>query len=193
LYDSDELKIATNGPIPLPPRMRDTHKGNYGKVLFIAGSSHYLGAPYFAALSFLKAGGGLSFLATPESVAPFVGIKGSEIIFVPQKATAAGSISVANKEQLLEFSEKVDLVVIGPGVSLNEETQGLVRELAAEIQKPLLIDGDGITAIADDPECIKKRNAANHSDTAFGRNGADNQKRDRGNLSKQNQCAARHG
>ncbi|MHA1280545.1 MAG: NAD(P)H-hydrate dehydratase [Candidatus Helarchaeota archaeon] len=159
IYDSDQLRIATNDPIPIPPRSKDSHKGNYGKVLFIAGSSNYLGAPYFAALSFLKAGGGLSFLATPEDVSAFIGNKGSEIVFVPQKSTSSGSISLENKQQLLQFSENTDMVVIGPGLSLNEETQTLVRELSTEINKPLLIDGDGITAVANDLVTIKKRKA----------------------------------
>ena len=159
MQDSDHLKIATNDPKPIPARNKDTHKGSYGKVLFLAGSSNYLGAPYFAALSFLKAGGGLSYLATPASLAAFIGNKGSEIVFVPLKSTNSGSISLENKQQLLQFSENVDMVVIGPGLSLNNETQTLVRELSAEIRKPLLIDGDGITAIANDWECIKKRKA----------------------------------
>jgi len=160
LYNSSEIKTATNDPLPLLPRLNDTHKGSYGKTLFIAGSANYLGAPYFAAMSFLKAGGGLSFLAAPEPVAPFIGNKGSEIIFVPQKATASGSIAFENKNKILEFCTKADLVVMGPGLSLNEETQKLVRALAAEISQPLLIDGDGLTAIAADLSCIKKRKAA---------------------------------
>jgi len=159
MQNSDHLKIATNDPEHISARGKDTHKGNYGKVLFIAGSANYLGAPYFAALSFLKAGGGLSFLATPGNVAAFIGNKGSEIVFVPQENTSSGSISFENKQQLLQFSESVDMVVIGPGLSLNEETQNLVRELSIEIGKPLLIDGDGITAVANDWECIKKREA----------------------------------
>ena len=48
------------------------------------------------------------------------------------------------------------MVVLGPGLSLDEETQQLVRELAAEINKPLLIDGDGLTAMSKDLEVIKK-------------------------------------
>ena len=159
MQNSDHLKIAINDPKPILSRNKDTHKGNYGKVLFIAGASNYLGAPYFAALSFLKAGGGLSYLATPSNIAPFIGNKGSEIVFVQQKNTTSGSISSENKQQLLQFSENVDMVVLGPGLSLNKETQSLVRELSAEIDKPLLVDGDGITAIANDLDCIKKRKA----------------------------------
>ena len=68
MQNSDQLKITTNDPRPIPVRSKNTHKGNYGKVLFIAGASNYLGAPYFSALSFLKAGGGLSYLATPENL-----------------------------------------------------------------------------------------------------------------------------
>jgi NAD(P)H-hydrate epimerase len=159
LQNMDELKIAVNDPKPVPERKKDSHKGNYGKTLFIAGSSNYFGAPYFAALSFLKAGGGLSFLATPENISAFIGNKGSEIVFIPQKNTVSGSISLENKQQLLQFSEKADMVVIGPGLSLNEETQTLVRVLCSEIKKPLLIDGDGITAVANGLDCIIKRGA----------------------------------
>ncbi|MDY7019241.1 MAG: NAD(P)H-hydrate dehydratase [Chloroflexota bacterium] len=157
LYNADTIKVEINDPIGLPERGKDTHKGDYGKVLFIAGSSSYLGAPYFSAMSLLKAGGGLSYLAAPRSICPFLASKGSEIVFLPQKETSSGSIALENKEGLLEFCERVDMVVIGPGISLNEETQELVRELAQSIEKPLLIDGDGITAIAVDREVVKSR------------------------------------
>jgi hydroxyethylthiazole kinase-like uncharacterized protein yjeF len=159
LYDSGPMKMAINDPVELPERARDTHKGSYGKVLFIAGSSSYLGAPYFSALSFLKAGGGLSYLATPRSISPFIASKGSEIVFVPQEETPSGSISAENKDALLEVSRGVDMVVLGPGLSLATETQELVRKLVPKIDKPLLIDGDGITAIAGDLTEIKRREA----------------------------------
>jgi hydroxyethylthiazole kinase-like uncharacterized protein yjeF len=159
LYNSDSIKVAINNPVELPKRATDTHKGSYGKALFIAGSSSYLGAPYFSALSFLKAGGGLSYLATPKSISQFIASKGSEIVFVPQKETPSGSIALENKDELLEFSRTVDMVVLGPGLSLAQKTQELVRELAPKINKPLLIDGDGITAIAEDLGKIEKREA----------------------------------
>ncbi len=159
LYDCDAIKVAINSPIELPERLRDTHKGNYGKALFIAGSSSYLGAPYFSALSFLKAGGGVSYLATPKSISPFIASKGSEIVFVPQEETSSGSIALESRNEILELCQKVDMVILGPGLSLASETQELVRQLTPRINKPLVIDGDGITAIAEDLGRIKRRKA----------------------------------
>ena len=159
LHAKDSIKVALNDYIKLPPKDKNAHKGNLGKVLFIAGASSYFGAPYFSALSFLKAGGGYSRLAAPVSMTPFIANKGSEIVFIPQKETASGSISLENKDALLELSEKMDMVIIGPGLSLDEETQQLTRELTKKTEKPLLIDGDGITAISKDLEIIKERKA----------------------------------
>ena len=84
-------------------------------------------------------------------------MKGSEIVFIPQRETGSGGIARENKDALIELSEKMDIVVIGPGLSLDEETGKLVCQLAAEIEKPLLIDGDGITALCNDLDIIRKR------------------------------------
>lgn len=159
LYHRDELNVETNGNILLPPRPAEAYKGSMGDVLFIAGAANYFGAPYFAAMSFLKAGGGYARLATPQSIAPFIAGEGREIVYLPQEETAAGSIALANKEQLLAAAKEVDMAVIGPGLSLNAETAGLIRELCALIEVPLLIDGDGLTAIAADPSILRMRKA----------------------------------
>jgi NAD(P)H-hydrate epimerase len=157
LHDDDSLKIEINHPAALPERKQNGYKGTFGDVLFIAGASNYFGAPYFSALSFLKAGGGYSRLASPASVTPVIAAKGSEIVFAPQEETSSGSIAFINCEELLELSGKVDMVVMGPGLSLDGETQELVRHLAKEIRKPLLVDGDGITALADQMEIVSAR------------------------------------
>ena len=159
LYNRDSIKVEINRPMALPPRDPNGHKGDFGDVLFVAGAAGYLGAPYFSAHSFLKAGGGYSRLAAPASITPFIAGKGSEIVFVPQKETPSGSISLKNKDALLALSQTVDMVVLGPGMSLDEETQQLARDLARDINKPLLIDGDGITALCKDLRIIKKRRA----------------------------------
>jgi len=159
MHDSASLKIEINWPPGLGERNKNGHKGDFGEALFIAGASSYFGAPYFAALSFLKAGGGYSRLAAPESMTPYIANKGSEIVFVPQKETGSGSISLKNIDALLRLSEKMDMVILGPGLSLDKETQQLARELIKEINKPLLIDGDGITALCADLDIIRQRNA----------------------------------
>ncbi|MDQ1335614.1 MAG: ADP-dependent NAD(P)H-hydrate dehydratase / NAD(P)H-hydrate epimerase [Thermodesulfobacteriota bacterium] len=159
LYDADALRVEVNRPKKLPIRDRNAHKGSVGQVLFIAGAAAYFGAPYFSALSFLKAGGGYSRLAAPASVIPFIAAKGSEIVFLPQKETGAGSVAFENKDTLVELAAKMDMVVLGPGLSLNEETQRLVRALAREIHRPMLIDGDGITAVSGDLKVLSERKA----------------------------------
>jgi NAD(P)H-hydrate epimerase len=156
---SRRLKIETNEPLELPPRNPWGHKGDFGEALFISGAAGYLGAPYFAAQSFLKAGGGYSRLAAPASIIPSLGGRGSEIVFHPQKETKAGSLSKKNKGDLLRLAEKMDIVVLGPGLSLEEDTRKLVRELVRGIRKPLLIDGDGLTAVAGDLKAVRGRKA----------------------------------
>jgi NAD(P)H-hydrate epimerase len=126
-------------------------------VLFVAGAANYYGAPSFSALSLLKAGGGYARLAAPRSMTPHLASIGSEVVFAPQAETQAGTLSLDNLEPLVELSNTVDFVVLGPGLSLVEETQELALQLSARIEKPLLVDGDGLTAISQDTSVIKKR------------------------------------
>jgi NAD(P)H-hydrate epimerase len=159
LTKSDSLPLAINHPLQLPPRSVTGHKGTFGDVLIIAGAGNYYGAPYFSAATVLKAGGGYSRLAAPASVIPVIAAKGSEMVFVPQQETESGNIALRNKAALLELAEKVDFVILGPGLSLHEETQQLVRELTTSLKKPLLIDGDGITALCQDVSLLRHREA----------------------------------
>jgi hydroxyethylthiazole kinase-like uncharacterized protein yjeF len=157
LYGDDAIPVETNGFIPLPLREQTAHKGSVGDVLFIAGAAGYFGAPYFSAMSFLKAGGGYARLAAPRSMTPFLATRGSEIVFVPQAETTEGSLSLKNRDALMALAGRADMVVIGPGLSLADETQELVRALAAGIDKPLLVDGDGITALTGRTEILRGR------------------------------------
>ena len=159
LYEQDGLQVQTNDYVKLPARPTEAYKGSVGDVLFIAGAANYYGAPYFSAMSFLKSGGGYARLAAPQSVVPVIAKRGREIVYLPQEETAAGSIAFKNKRALLEASTKVDMVVIGPGLSLQEETVRLVKELTTAIKVPLLIDGDGLTAISGNPEILRSRKA----------------------------------
>jgi NAD(P)H-hydrate epimerase len=153
------IRTQINRPATLPPRQPDGSKSTFGKALFIAGAAGYYGAPYLAAMGFLKGGGGYARLATPASVAPVIAANGPEIVFLPQKETGSGSLSFSNLDSLLKLANQMDFVVLGPGLSLEEETQRLARELAARIEGPLLVDGDGITALCADLDILRRRTA----------------------------------
>lgn len=157
LTEHPDILYAVNRPPALPPRKTDGHKGTFGDALFISGAANYLGAPYFASLSFLKSGGGYARLAAPASITPFIAAKGSEIVFSPMNETPAGTLSSQNLEAILSTADIVDIAVLGPGLSLHDETQDLCRQLITQIEKPLLIDGDGLTALSRDLSLLDKR------------------------------------
>ncbi len=156
-YEKENVKVEINSPIKIPPRKKEGHKGTFGDSLFVAGARKYYGAPFFSSLSFLKAGGGYSRLAAPKSVIPFIGSEAREVVFHPLPETDEGSISHTAKEEILKIVENVDFVVLGPGTSLNERTQKLLLDLIPLIKKPLLIDGDGLTALSKNVDILKER------------------------------------
>ena len=153
------LPLAVNEPVPLPSRAATGHKGSFGDALFVAGAGAYFGAPYLSATAFIKAGGGYGRLATPARVAAVVAGRTPELVFMPQVETESHSIAHENRDRLVEAAAKSDFVVIGPGTSLQAETQDLLRDLTAGVDKPLLIDGDAITAVSQAHDLVRRRTA----------------------------------
>lgn len=157
LYESDNLSLATNGPIPLPPRDPDGHKSSFGQALIVAGAASYYGAPFFSAMAFLRSGGGYARLATPASLSPHLAVGGREIVFLPQSETESGSIQATAGPELVTVGNRMDCVVVGPGLSTAPDAQKLTLQLVDEIETPLLIDGDGLTAVAEQPTRLAAR------------------------------------
>jgi len=141
----------------IPERSKSSHKGDYGRVLIVAGSRGMTGAAFLSAEGALLTGSGLVTAGIPEGLNCIMEIKLTEVMTLPLPETKNVSLSLKAKPQILEFSEKCDAVAIGPGIGTNDETKKLVRELLEEIEKPIVLDADGINALDGNIEIIKNR------------------------------------
>jgi NAD(P)H-hydrate epimerase len=132
----------------LPPRPADAHKGTYGHLLVVAGSVGRTGAAVLACLGALRAGTGLVTCATPASQQPVVATQLPEPMTEPLPETAARTISAKAVERIVEILSRMDAVALGPGVGLDPETQGAVQVLVRDVERPMVVDADALTALA---------------------------------------------
>lgn len=158
LTDSENINVQIHYVEPMQQRDRNAHKGSLGKALFIAGSDKYFGAPFFNSLSFIKGGGGVSFLATTESIGKVVLASAKEVVLMPMIESENHTVSAKNIQKLVEFSSNVDIVAIGSGLSIDEDTERLVIETIKNVKKPVIVDGDGLTILSRHLEVLKERN-----------------------------------
>jgi ADP-dependent NAD(P)H-hydrate dehydratase / NAD(P)H-hydrate epimerase len=131
-----------------PARPRDVHKGTYGHLLVVAGSVGKTGAAALAAMAAMRSGTGLVTVATPESQQPIVAGLVREPMTLPVAETRVRTIAIAAHAALVEAALARDAVALGPGLGLEAETQDVVRRLAREVRRPMVIDADGLTALA---------------------------------------------
>jgi len=129
-----------------PKRSVDAHKGNFGHVLVVAGSGGGTGAAYLTSQAAALSGSGLVTLAVGRSIFPIMASKLTEVMVRPFFETKDWSLSLIAEKDIINFSDKADVLAVGPGISQNKETQGLVRNLIAKIEKPVVLDADGINA-----------------------------------------------
>jgi len=128
------------------PRPAESNKGNYGHVLVIGGSLGKAGAAAMAGMAALRAGAGLSTVATPKSVLGTVAGFHPELMTEPLPETDSGTISTGAQARIEELSKGKTVLAIGPGISRDPQTAELVRTLAAKIQLPMVVDADGLNA-----------------------------------------------
>lgn len=142
----------------LPRRDPAGHKGNFGKVLCVCGSVGYTGAPIFASRAAVRTGTGLVFLAVPKSVWPVAAVKSDEAMPFPLPETADGKLSLLAEESIRQRASDCDAVLIGCGLGRDWQTDALVRNLLS-IEKPLVLDADGLNALGQSVELLQKRTA----------------------------------
>jgi len=143
-------------PLPtLPNRPADSHKGDYGKVLIIAGSDTMIGAPALAALAALRAGAGLVRIAVPKEIIPAV------LTICPQ--ATAFPWSATKIKDLLAFADSHDVLAVGPGLGSGSAVKRLILELLERHHGPMVFDADALNVLAtlEPSEWPKRRNWAN--------------------------------
>ena len=132
----------------LPVRPRFSHKGDFGRVLLVCGSVGYTGAAALAARAALRTGAGLITVATPRQVWPIVAAKLDEPMVMPMAEDKAGRLSLQAAPALVQLLAKADACLIGPGLGRSEELDALVAALVGEARCPVVLDADGINAMA---------------------------------------------
>jgi hydroxyethylthiazole kinase-like uncharacterized protein yjeF len=128
------------------PRPAESNKGNYGHVLVVGGSLGKAGAAAMAGMAALRAGAGLSTVATPKSVLGTVAGFHPELMTEPLAETDTGTISSGALDRINELARGKGVLAIGPGISRNPQTAELVRALVARLQLPMVVDADGLNA-----------------------------------------------
>ncbi|NLY18346.1 MAG: NAD(P)H-hydrate dehydratase [Clostridiaceae bacterium] len=143
----------------IPERIADGHKNTFGRILAITGSKGMTGAGILTAKAAFKTGSGMVFLAVPDSLSSIYGMAIPEAITIPLKDTD-GFITGENLNVLLEKSELMDTIVIGPGLSSNKQAILWVKTFVTNCKKPMVIDADALNIMAEEPDLLKTRSAA---------------------------------
>ena len=137
----------------LPPRPDDMHKGNRGRLLIAGGSLRYPGAPALSALGALRSGAGVVTLLSLQSVCALCASRLPEVIYCFDDD--------AFRWKELALSQKnIDALVIGPGLDRSVAAEIFTSRMWREWPVKILVDGDGINALASSKDNLKSRTDA---------------------------------
>ncbi len=135
----------------LPPRPPRAHKGDFGRLLVVAGSIDYPGAALLTALGAMRAGAGVVRVATADSVAARLAGAIPELTWMALDEEAPGLIAPGGWRRLTSEARRFDAIVIGPGLGSQPATQRRARQLIAALELPGVVDADGLNALAGEP------------------------------------------
>ncbi len=154
--------LADAGPLAeiLPRKMQFDYKFSVGRVLVAGGSTGLTGAACMASESALRAGAGVVTAAVPASLNQVFEQNLLEVMTLPLADGGSGWLSRSCLDDLLEASRSFDCVAVGPGMGRASGTAELVRDFVPQAEVPLVIDADGLDAIAGRLSLLKKRRAA---------------------------------
>ncbi len=152
LYEQDDsVYLSLSEPAAfqylLKPRVRDSNKGLYGHALIIAGGRGKTGAAAMAGIGALRAGAGLVTVASAASAIDTIAAHAPELMTDPLPETVSGMVKDVPSESL----HRKNVVAIGPGMGSDPETVQLIRRLVGELETTMVVDADGLNAIAGQP------------------------------------------
>ena len=136
----------------IPARAVDAHKGDFGRVVVVAGSVGKAGAAVLCAHGALRAGAGLVTVASPRSCQPTIAAHGVEYMTEALDETPDGTVHFSATAAVLGID--ADVIVAGPGLGLGEGVTTFVRELLDKYDGPLVLDADALNAFADEPSLL---------------------------------------
>ena len=139
----------------VPVRTPDSHKGDFGRVLIVAGSRGRTGAAHLAALGALRSGAGLVTIAAPRSTVPIIAAMAPEYMTEPLDETPEGTIDFDAIDRVLDL--KADVIAVGPGLGQSAGTSAFVHALVERAGVPLVLDADALNAFASEPERLVGR------------------------------------
>jgi hydroxyethylthiazole kinase-like uncharacterized protein yjeF len=142
----------------LPRRAPDAHKGDFGHVLVVGGSTGMGGAAAMTAMAALRAGAGLVTAAAPESAQRLIASRRDEVMTLPLPEKD-GALCEASFEAIGAMAERCDVLCLGPGATQQSEAQAFIIRVLKEVDKPIVLDADGLNALARFPDALNGRTA----------------------------------
>jgi NAD(P)H-hydrate epimerase len=139
----------------VPARAAESHKGDFGRVLIVAGSLGRTGAAHLAAIGALRSGAGLVTVATARSCLPILASMGPEYMTEPLDETPSGGIHFAALDRLFEMN--ADVIAVGPGIGQDPGTVAFVHGLLERAGVPVVLDADALNAFAGEPDRLMGR------------------------------------
>jgi len=129
-------------------RHSSAHKGDFGRLLVVGGSSVYSGAPALAALAALEVGVDLAYVAAPREAAQAISSYSPNLITFKLEGE---SLSLKHLRTLKLLIEKCTALILGPGLETRKESLKALPKilaLAEAYRKPMLLDADGLKLFA---------------------------------------------
>lgn len=137
-------------------RKPNTYKGSYGSLFAVCGSDGMAGAAVFAAKAAVQSGVGLVRMALPRPIYPIVASQVLDPVYTPMPCSNEGTLRAKDIDKLLAQLEKATACLIGCGMGCTADTIEITRRIIETSTVPLIIDADGLNAVATDPEMLRK-------------------------------------